>query len=155
MSTIKKTKGFTLLEVVISISISMILLLSIVKINIELVGNYIKISEESIVENSFDNALLNLDNIINGYLVSNINTEDNKIIIKYDIDIEENFYKIKKIYLNNKKLMVETNNYDSDGFSKGNNVILNNVREFNVYVKDNLIYYKITLCSGESRIKCI
>ena len=38
---------------------------------------------------------LDLDNLINGYLVSDIKVENNKITIKYDVDLEKNYYKIK------------------------------------------------------------
>ena len=99
--------------------------------------------------------MLNLDNLINGYLVSDIKVENNKITIKYDVDLEKNYYKIKSIYLNNNKLMISTINHDSNGVSSGQNVILNNVKEFNVYIKEALIYFEIITDSGESRIRCI
>ena len=98
---------------------------------------------------------MNLDNLINGYLVSDIKVENNKITIKYDVDLEKNYYKIKSIYLNNNKLMISTINHDSNGISSGQNVILNNVKEFNVYIKEALIYFEIITDSGESRIRCI
>ena len=109
----------------------------------------------TILEDNFDNAMLNLDNLINGYLVSDIKVENNKITIKYDVDLEKNYYKIKSIYLNNNKLMISTINHDSNGMSSGQNVILNNVKEFNVYIKEALIYFEIITDSGESRIRCI
>ena len=155
MSITSKHEGFTLLEVIISLGISMSLLLVIIKINGDIIGDYCNNSEESILEDNFDNAMLNLDNMINGYLVSDIKAENNQITIKYDLDLEENYYKIKRIFLNNNKLMIATINHDSNGVSSGQNVILNNVKEFNVYTKEDLIYFEIITESGESRIRCI
>jgi len=51
--------------------------------------------------------------------------------------------------------MVSTINHDSKGISSGKNVILNNVKEFNVYTKKSLIYFEIITELGESRIRCI
>ena len=155
MSITSKNEGFTLLEIIISLGISVSLLLVIIKINADIIGDYCNTSEESILEDNFDNAMLNLDNLINGYLVSDIKVENNKITIKYDVDLEKNYYKIKSIYLNNNKLMISTINHDSNGMSSGQNVILNNVKEFNVYIKEALIYFEIITDSGESRIRCI
>lgn len=155
MSITSKNEGFTLLEIIISLGISVSLLLVIIKINADIIGDYCNNSEERILEDNFDNAMLNLDNLINGYLVSDIKVENNKITIKYDVDLEKNYYKIKSIYLNNNKLMISTINHDSNGMSSGQNVILNNVKEFNVYIKEALIYFEIITDSGESRIRCI
>ena len=155
MSITSKNEGFTLLEIIISLGISVSLLLVIIKINADIIGDYCNNSKESILEDNFDNAMLNLDNLINGYLVSDIKVENNKITIKYDVDLEKNYYKIKSIYLNNNKLMISTINHDSNGMSSGQNVILNNVKEFNVYIKEALIYFEIITDSGESRIRCI
>ena len=119
MSITSKNEGFTLLEIIISLGISVSLLLVIIKINADII------------------------------------VENNKITIKYDVDLEKNYYKIKSIYLNNNKLMISTINHDSNGMSSGQNVILNNVKEFNVYIKEALIYFEIITDSGESRIRCI
>ena len=84
MSITNRHEGFTLLEVIISLGISMSLLLIIIKVNSEVINDYCSNSKESILEDNFDNAMLNLDNIINGYEVSDIKAENNQIIIKYD-----------------------------------------------------------------------
>ena len=94
MSITSKNEGFTLLEIIISLGISVSLLLVIIKINADIIGDQCNNSEESILEDNFDNAMLNLDNLINGYLVSDIKVENNKITIKYDVDLEKNYYKI-------------------------------------------------------------
>ena len=76
MSITSKNEGFTLLEIIISLGISVSLLLVIIKINADIIGDYCNNSEESILEDNFDNAMLNLDNLINGYLVSDIKVEN-------------------------------------------------------------------------------
>ena len=138
MSITNRHEGFTLLEVIISLGISMSLLLIIIKVNSEVINDYCSNSKESILEDNFDNAMLNLDNIINGYEVSDIKAENNQIIIKYDLDFEKDYYKIRKIFFSSNKLMVS-----------------NNVKEFNVYTKKSLIYFEIITELGESRIRCI
>lgn len=95
MSITSKNEGFTLLEIIISLGISVSLLLVIIKINADIIGDYCNNSEESILEDNFDNAMLNLDNLINGYLVSDIKVENNKITIKYDVDLEKIIIKLK------------------------------------------------------------
>lgn len=157
MNITNKRAGFTLLEIIISLGISISLLLVVVKLSSSVVNQYLADTKVSITDNNFDNAMLNLDNTINGYMVSNIECDENnkKITVKYETDIEKNYYKLRTIYQNNNKLMLSTTNYDVDGLSKGENVILNNIKEFNVYKKGKLIYYEIIMDSGESRIRCI
>ena len=155
MSITNRHEGFTLLEVIISLGISMSLLLIIIKVNSEVINDYCSNSKESILEDNFDNAMLNLDNIINGYEVSDIKAENNQIIIKYDLDFEKDYYKIRKIFFSRNKLMVSTINQYNMGIRSGKNVILNNVKEFNVYTKKSLIYFEIITELGESRIRCI
>ena len=121
----------------------------------QLKSNLLNLGIEDVVRTGLKELNIDLDNLINGYLVSDIKVENNKITIKYDVDLEKNYYKIKSIYLNNNKLMISTINHDSNGVSSGQNVILNNVKEFNVYIKEALIYFEIITDSGESRIRCI
>lgn len=157
MNITSKKAGFTMLEIIISLGIAVSLLLILVKLSASMLNEYVEDTKLCIDDANFDNAMLNLDNNINGYLVSTIdaNINDDIVTVKYVTDIKNNYYKIKNIYYKNNKLMVSTDNFDSDGYSKGENVILNNVKEFNVYKKGNLIYYEIIMNSGESRIRCI
>lgn len=150
-------KGFTLIEVIVSISISTILLLITIKISTSLTTNYLMDVKENIKKNNIDNALLNIDNLINCSLIDDIkgDFDKNKIIIKYITDINKNYYKIKTIGLYNNNLIVSTINYDSDGVTKGDNTLLKNVKEFNVIKKENLIYFEIVMISQERYIRCI
>ena len=51
--------------------------------------------------------------------------------------------------------MVKTLINDDLDTSTGNNVLLKNVKDFNVLQKDELIYFEIITKSEERRIRCI
>lgn len=150
-------KGFTLIEVMISISIASIVLFITVKIGATLITNYLGSVKENIERNNIDNALLNIDNLVNCSLIEEIQCDFDKNIInvKYTTDIKKNYYKIKTIELHKANLVVSTINYDSDGKTKGENTLLKNVKEFNVIKKENLIYFEIVMASEERYIRCI
>ena len=121
MSITNRHEGFTLLEVIISLGISMSLLLIIIKVNSEVINDYCSNSKESILEDNFDNAMLNLDNIINGYEVSDIKAENNQIIIKYDLDFEKDYFTVNHVALEDDNKDAEEKIYfrDSTKSKKG------------------------------------
>ena len=51
--------------------------------------------------------------------------------------------------------MVRTLNYESDTLSVGDNVILDNINEFEVIEKENLIYYRIGSLKYGERVRCL
>ena len=59
------------------------------------------------------------------------------------------------IYKKDSNLMVKTLINDDLDTSAGNNILLKNVKEFNVLQKGQLIYFEIVTNNEEKRIRCI
>ena len=153
-------KGYTLIEVIVVITIIMLLGGITVTLTVESISDYFINIERCFLEDKFDNALLNMDMICNsGGIVSiKINEQfndikSNNIKINYK-DINDNV-KIKIIYLKGENLMVRTLNYEGGTLSVGDNIILNNVNDFEVIEKEELIYYKIKSLKYGERIRCL
>lgn len=156
----KLKKGYTLIEVIVVIAIIMLLGGVTITLTVESIRDYFVNIERCFLEDKFDNALLNMDTICNsGGIVSiKINEpfkdiKSNNITINYT-DINGNL-KIKIIYLKGENLMVRTLNYESDTLSVGDNVILDNINEFEVIEKENLIYYRIGSLKYGERVRCL
>lgn len=63
--------------------------------------------------------------------------------------------KKKIIYKKDNNLLVKTLINDDLDTSTGNNILLKNVKEFNVLQKGKLIYFEIVTNNEEKRIRCI
>lgn len=150
-----KKKGYTLIEVIVAIAISIIAMTIGTTLIITTYKAYINITEENIKADSIDNALLTIDRLLTGYMIMNIepNIYNNEIKIIYLIDHKETIIKSKIVKYNNSKLLVET--YSGSGGKAGVNTILKDVKDFDVIKKENLYYYKITLNTGDEIIQCI
>lgn len=153
-------KGYTLIEVMVVISIIMLLGGITVTLTVESISDYFINVERVFLEDKFDNALLNMDIICNGGEIVSIEVNEkfndiksNNIKVNYK-DIKGNL-KIKIIYLKGENLMVRTLNYESGTLSVGDNIILNNVNSFEVIEKEKLIYYKINSLKYGERVRCL
>lgn len=160
-----RKKGYTLIEVIVVIAILMILGGITITLSYETIENYIININKSYYEDKFDNALLNIDTIVNSNGIVSI--EQNKNFTgKFNGDIisdnlvvtfkeENNNLTTKIIYLKNEKLMVKTLNYEDEILFVGDNVLLNNIKTFSVRKKENLIYYYIESKDSGIRGRCI
>lgn len=153
-------KGYTLIEVIVVISIIMLLGGITVTLTVESISDYFINIEKCFLEDRFDNALLNIDKICNSGEIVSIKVNEqfndiksNNIKVNYK-DIKGNL-KIKIIYLKGENLMVRTLNYEGGTLSVGDNIILNNTDNFEVIEKENLIYYKINSLKYGKRIRCL
>lgn len=153
-------KGYTLIEVIVVITIIMLLGGITVTLAVESVSDYFVNIERCFLEDKFDNALLNMDIMCNsGGIVSiRINEQfndikSNNIKINYK-DINGNL-KVKIIYLKGENLMVRTLNYEGGILSVGDNIILNNINDFQVIEKGKLTYYKIKSLKYGERVRCL
>lgn len=159
----KRSKGYTLIELIVAIAISMILSCVIITTIIDGVYDYKKYVGESRYFDSFDNAMLNLDNLCNSALILSFegnNTQylsslGNNILITYLDDYESNNIKKKIVYFSDDKLRVKTISKDGSDITTGNNILLNEVKDFKVRTKGKLIYYEISTKWGGKRIRCI
>lgn len=161
----KRKVGYTLIEVIVVLTIVLLLGGITITLSYETIGNYFINVDRCYSEDKFDNALLNIDTLCNSNGI--ISIEENKVFIDKitkDIksnnivitfkDINENI-KIKIIYLQNESLMVRTLNYDGRVLTIGNNIILDKVNNFQVKRKRNLIYYYIENKENKIRGRCI
>lgn len=163
MSYSKKNRGYTLLELIIVIAIIMSLSGISISLIVKSVHNYNDNVKRSLNLSDFDNAMLNFDSLCNSTLIVSIqaNCQDylktlgDNIVINYIDNYEKGTVKKKIIYFSNQKLRVKTISNEGSSSDSGYNILLNDVAEFKVISKGNLIYYEITTKWGGNRIRCI
>lgn len=153
---IKNNKdGFTLIELVISLGIFTIITTVSFNIIISATKEYILYIDKSIELDNLDNCLINIDNIIRDNYITAINIEGDKIEVIYKLVHNGKSVKKKIIYKKDSNLMVKTLINDDLDMSTGNNILLKNVKEFNVFQKGELVYFEIVTNNEEKRIRCI
>ena len=153
-----KNKGYTLIEVVSVIAISIIVMSIGFTLLISTYKYYSNSIEDAVREDEVDNALINIDRLITRDMITEINVRD------IDKEIEVVYSKIygsdtllntKVIKYENGKLVVKTYDGLRRSFLLATNTILKDVREFNIIKKENIYYYKIILKTGDEIIQCI
>lgn len=147
--------GFTLIELVISLGIFTIITAVSFNIIISATKEYVLYINKSTELDNLDNCLINIDNILRSNYVTAINIERDKIEVVSKLVHNGKSIKKKIIYLKDNNLMVKTLINDDLDTSTGNNILLKNVKEFNVLKKGELIYFEIVTKSEEKRIRCI
>lgn len=151
----KHKGGFTLIELVISLGIFTIITAVSFNIIISATKEYVLYINKSTELDNLDNCLINIDNILRSNYVTAINIEGDKIEVVSKLVHNGKSIKKKIIYLKDNNLMVKTLINDDLDTSTGNNILLKNVKEFNVLKKGELIYFEIVTKSEEKRIRCI
>lgn len=157
MKATRNKQGYSLVEVVIVMALASIITAMVVKGSLASVKEYTASVERCMNEDGIDNAMLNIDRLVNTALINKISCdeEQDKIEIQYINDINSEYFNKKTILKVGNRLKVVTEN-NIDGIkTKGENILLDNVGAFEVYKKDQLIYFKIEMESGEERIRCI
>lgn len=153
---IKKHKeGFTLIELVISLGIFTIITTVSFGIIISATKEYILYIDKSAELDNLDNCLINIDNIMRDNYITGINIEVDKIEVISKLVHNGKSIKKKIIYKKDSNLMVKTLINDDLDMSTGNNILLKNVKEFNVFRKGKLVYFEIVTNDEEKRIRCI
>ena len=155
--TLNKLRGYTLIEMVAGIGISAIAMMIGATLIVNSYKNYIEIRKEIVRADQIDNAILNIDRLLNGYMIKEIrpNSEGNKIEIDYLMEDGKIAIKGKVINRNGVNLMVETHNRENTKSLLNSMPILRDIKDFDVIKKGKLYYYKIKLKSGEEIINCI
>lgn len=149
-----KKKAYTLIELVIAIALELIVLGVSFQIILTAYKSYKIYNEKSIINDSFDDAQLNIDRLLKNEMIENIEIIDNEIIIYYKEKHSESSVYKKLIRLDslNNKIIIETFN---NNLRIGVNVVLRNVSEFTIINKENIYYLIITNLNGEKRIQCL
>ena len=145
----KQRKGFTIIESIIYIFLSVIILAEGINIFIPMYKNYEEIKENSIRCNEYTNFYINLNNLISEGSVDEIVTGEDYITLCKS-SYEKNLKKTIRVY--DKKIVVV--------YSKGDEILtynnmLFNVKGMEVNKKKKLIYVKIYDENGDEFICCI
>jgi prepilin-type N-terminal cleavage/methylation domain-containing protein len=142
-------KGFTLVEIVIAISISAIILSFECSVFIKCFRDYnnsIVITRDEAYE---DEALIIIKNFVCRNMVE-VSTGNNEICIKTSDN------QIENIYLDQTSGKVMIDYYDEFGNQfKAANVVATNIKDMEVYKKENLLYVSITDIEGRDASECI
>lgn len=164
---INKKTGYTLIELIAVMAITLILGGITITLTYESIKDYMVNIKRCYREDKIDNAMLNIDTICNSNgiidIESNVYFEIRvakdipltNIVVTVKESIYSEDYKVKIIFLKDKKLMLRTLNYVGGIVTVGNNVILDEVTEFIVVTKGNLIYYEFENLNSKTRIRCI
>lgn len=144
-------RGYTLIECIAYIFISSLLTMIIINTTLDAYKYSILRAELVNREDAIDNAILNIKKILNesdniSYIVKN-----NKIEIIKEFKENNNLERdLKKLEVIDGNLRVKYYVID-DKYTefKMSNLILNDVEEFNVYVKKNLLYAELKVDERE------
>ncbi|MGN0143925.1 MAG: hypothetical protein ACI398_03010 [Clostridium sp.] len=145
----KKNHGFTILESIIYIFLSTIILAEGISLFVSEYDTYLKIKNDSIRANEYDNFYINLNNIISEGTLEDVIVGNDYIELNKG-KIEDNLKKTIRVYEG--KLVVV---YSKDGNILTYNNMLYNVEKIEVVKKENLIYMNIYDENGEEFICCV
>ena len=145
----KKKQGFTILESIIYIFLSTIILTEGINLFVSEYGTYVKIKQDSIRANEYENFYINLNNIISEGSLENVITGNDYIELDKD-EYEENLKKTICVY-DGKVVVI----YSKDGSILTYNNMLYDVEKMKVIKKGNVIYINIYDRSGEEFICCV
>lgn len=148
MKLVNKNKGMTILEVIISMFIASIIIVISTTIFINLYKYKIEHDKEYSLELSTNNISLFIEGqIYNNELVyiDIVTIEDGVKALRYVYqgNLNETKYKIKDIYYINNRVIVDTYTYGYEPNTENRNVLSNNISEFEIIQKKNLIYIKV------------
>ncbi|MCF0149422.1 MAG: prepilin-type cleavage/methylation domain-containing protein [Clostridium sp.] len=156
----KKKMGFTLIELNVSMLIQLIVLTLAINSFILIIKNYSVLMNNSKVQNPFDDAVLNIERLLTGYMIESINIQDNiidnkgLIVINYRIDNSESDIKRKEIKFDATKGKIVLETYKNK-FKVGTNIIMIDVTSFSIIKKDKIYYLQITNKNNDKRIMCL
>lgn len=148
-----RKSGFTILESIIYISISLIIITIGVTTFMNCYKSFSKVIEENRIYNQVYNTFNSVEMLCNKEGVFEIGAEGDKLVIYEALD--SSGYKVRRIFKSGNELKVfHYVNYGGIDNLTGNNPMLKNIEGFKVYKKDNILYLVITK-GGEEYIKCI
>ncbi len=145
-------KGFTLLELIISLSIASILMMIITRMFCYEVKNYKNFIIQDRKENYSKEALRFIETHVEDVRNEYIEIEGNKLIIKKNYG-EVNI--IEKKSNSNKKYNMVIDYYNHKESTKGTNIIVYDIEDFIVYKNKNIIYVTIEIENGVKFERCM
>ena len=153
MCIIHNKKGFTLIEMIIYLAVSLLIILIISDIFIISYKSFNKNIKKDSYINSIENGIIAIKDMSMDSRVI-FKEKDNNTLLLYQKF--RDFYWVQSIYKKNKQLIVEySERYDNGAYKiKAEQTIIKNINDFYVYEKENLLYIKIVK-EGEEYITCI
>lgn len=146
-------KGFTLIEMIIYLAVSLIIILILSDIFIISYKSFNKnINKDSCI-NSIENGIITIKDMSMDSRVIYKEKDNNSLVLCQKF---KDFYWVQLIYKKNNQLIVEYSEKYNNGDCKikGKQTIIKNIDNFYVYKKENLLYIKI-IKEGEEYITCI
>ena len=137
-----KKKGFTLIELIIYLAVSLTIILILSDIFIVFYKSFNKNINKDSTINSIENGLVAIkDMVMDSRVVFKENKKNSLLIYQKFKD----FYWVQSIYKKDSNLIVEYSEqyFNSVSIIKGRQTIIKNINKFYVYKKGNLLYIKI------------
>lgn len=141
-----KKGGFTILESMIYIFLSVIIISEGLNLFIPMYKTYLEVKSKSIRSNEYENFYINLNNIISEGGISDIVTGSDYITLCKS-EFEDGLKKTIRVH-DNKIVVV----YSKDGEILTYNNMLFNIEKIEINKKENLIYMKIYDENGDNYI---
>lgn len=119
--------------------------------------SYSMLVNNSKYQDSFDDAILNIERLLKGYMIQSIDIEadSSKITINYRQDNNTTKLKKKEIYFENNKNRIVLKTLNENKYQLGFNILMIDVSSFKVIKKKNIYYLKITNLNNDERIICL
>lgn len=119
--------------------------------------SYSMLLKNSKYQDSFDDAILNIERLLKGYMIQSVDIKEdiNQITINYKKDNNTSELKKKEIYLEKSKNIIVLRTVNDNKFQTGFNIIMLEVSGFEVIKKKNIYYLKITNLNNDERIICL
>lgn len=138
-SMYRKCNGFTLLEIVIYMGLSLVICLIGYKEVMQVKNIYLKSIEESLSINSVEEAFITIDKFAREIEVISISNINNKLVINKGHDTDDSYEK-RIIEESEGNLLIKY--YDSKNILdyKGRSTLIIKISDFNVISKGKLIY---------------
>lgn len=149
----RKSKGFTLLEIVIYMGLSLIICLIGYKLVLQVKNIYLKSIEESLSLNSVEEAFITIDKFAREVEVIDISNINNKLVINKGY-FTDSYYEKRIIEGSEGNLLIKY--YDSIGNLDytGKSTLITKISNFNVISKGKLIFITFKK-GGVNYTKCL
>lgn len=151
MKVISRKRGYTLIEVVIYLALSILITTLLFEIFFSINNIFLKCLNRSNNLNSIENTFISIYDISRDPRVVKMEKKNESLKIYYSTEINNN-YEVKHIKKNDKDLVVEyyqyKNGVDITSERRSEKLMLN-IDDFKVYKKKNVIYIKVIKDSDE------
>lgn len=148
-----RKKGFTLLEILVYISVSSVVLIISTKVLID--TRYIFYSTINSIQNinGIENGFITIDSLVNDNQIRRIEADGNKVSLYYQTNEGQI---IKQLIKDNNDLIIRYYKSNSQEYYPytGHNDVISNIEDFKVIKKGKLIYLLIKK-EGDTYIKSI